>query len=63
MFREYKCGCIVSEMVGRIRICHMHRPDFSSVDGQGGLAHSAPLRGRTKLYPAFGQDVPGWTGK
>lgn len=61
MFREYKCGCITSEYVGRVRVCNTHRPE--KADGIGGLSSTAPLRGRTKYYPAFGEQVAGWAGK
>lgn len=60
MFREFNCGCIVSEQQGRVRICVTHRPQ--SADGRGACAHSM-LRGGTKRYPANGEPVPGWAGR
>lgn len=60
VFREYKCGCIVSEYCGRVRICDKHRP--ASATGDGGMDTSPP-RGKTKLYPAFGEAVSNWSGR
>lgn len=60
MYREYKCGCIVSEFQGRVRVCTTHRP--SSGDGIGGMSTTGNLRGKSKKYPANGQMVR-WTGK
>lgn len=60
MFREFNCGCIVSEQQDRVRICATHRPQ--SADGRGAYAFSL-LRGGTKCYPANGESVPGWNGR
>lgn len=61
MFREFPCGCIVSEHQGRVRVCGVHRPERG--DGIGGLSTSGELRGRVKYYPANGEAVAGWTGR
>ena len=62
MFREFKCGCIVSEYCGRVRICGTHRLAPGSSDGSGGMVSTA-LRGRVKYYPAFGEMVANWSGR
>lgn len=60
MFREYKCGCIDSAMVGRVRFCSLHRPETATGDGASG---TWVRKGDPKHYPAHGVWVPGWTGK
>jgi hypothetical protein len=62
MFREYKCGCIVSHYTGRVRICGLHAIAPGSSDGRGGVEH-VPLKGKTKLYPAHGEMVRNWSGR
>ena len=59
MYREYGCGCVVSEQQGRVCICPTHRPHIG--DGYGAVAQSV-LRGRARYYPANGVPVPGWNG-
>lgn len=60
MFNEFACGCIVSQFVGRVRVCGTHRPEMAT--GDGGVAN-ANLRGIVKRYPAHGEMPPEWTGR
>lgn len=60
MFAEFKCGCIVSGNVGRVRICAAHRPEEST--GNGAM-ESMITKGTPKYYPSHGEDVAEWSGK
>lgn len=61
MFEEYRCGCIVSPFVGRVRICGSHRPEMATGDG---AVSTAALKGVMKRYPANGlMPEEGWSGK
>lgn len=60
MFREFPCGCILSQMQGRVRICTAHRPERG--DGRGAAMKSV-LKGSVKLYPANGEMVRNWGGR
>lgn len=59
MFRELKCGCIFSEVQGRVRTCQTHRPERASGDGGG-----APFvkGGLLRLYPGNGEMPRAWAG-
>lgn len=59
MFREFKCGCIFSEVQGRVRICETHRPEVT--DGSGGNMPTKMPR-VIRYYPANGE-MCNWSGK
>lgn len=53
MYKEYACGCIVSQFQGRVRICAAHRP--SKATGDGALQAAWTLRNVVATYPANGE--------
>lgn len=59
MFTEFKCGCIFSHIVGRVRTCQDHKPERA--DGFGGGMPVGKLKAR-RQYPAFGFGVNNWHG-
>ena len=52
-FYEYKCGCIESPQVGKVRYCNPH------VRRAGGVAVNS---GTNREYPSHGEAVPNWNG-
>jgi hypothetical protein len=61
MFHEYKCGCIVSSVQGRVRICTQHVPERTTLDGMGG-AMPPKMPGKVRIYPANGMFPAVWNG-
>lgn len=57
MFEEYSCGCIVSHMQGRVRICMAHRPERAT--GDGAYKATWVLRKVVHRYPANGETTTG----
>lgn len=60
MFTEFKCGCIDSAHVGRVRICEPHRPE--KADGSGNSFSYPTKAGVRRRYPAFGVMRGPWSG-
>ena len=60
MFRQWYCGCVVSQLQGRVRVCATHRP--AKATGDGGAWDGLKGAG-VKCYPANGEMVANWTGR
>lgn len=63
MFEEYTCGCILSPVQGRVRICHTHR-NVVEHDGKKWTVRTSGPSGKVVCsYPANGEMPPEWTGR
>ena len=60
MFDQYDCGCVMSRLQGRVRVCVSHR---SHVDDGGNLVRTYPTGNVVKRFPANGEMPSEWTGK
>lgn len=61
MFDEYGCGCVVSRLVGRVRICEAHA--LEKATGDGGIGGVHRLRNIVRTYPAHGEMPDNWRGR
>lgn len=58
MFNEYACGCIVSLVQGRVRVCSGHR-NVVEHDGKKWVVRTAGPSGKVvQQYPANGEKLP-----
>lgn len=63
MFDRFGCGCILSRLQGRVRVCHAHQ-NVVDWDGKKWVVLTSGPSGRVvQSYPANGEMPEEWTGK
>lgn len=55
MFNEYACGCVVSPVQGRVRMCQGHRNVVELVGNKWVVRTSGPSGKVVQRYPANGE--------